>query len=123
MRRPFSRKGGRESRTGRIVNFLGRVHSRLKVSQQVSGNSFHVINEQLERVVGLDDESVQIGLAVRLRQRSTFQVFLLVLSSDGVEVPEDEVDLVGAATTVRTKHDSVRSRVFELLGLESGVVG
>lgn len=49
-------------------------------------------------------------------------MLLLVFASLGVLVVEDEVNFVGVATLVRTKHDDVGRGVAELLLVKSLVV-
>lgn len=46
-------------------------------------------------------------------------MLLLIDSSNGVLVTEDKVDLVGAPTLVRSKHDGVGGFVGELLELDA----
>jgi hypothetical protein len=53
----------------------------------------------------LDDQSVKSGRLGNLWLRGVLEVLLLPLASQGVTMTEDEVNLVGGSTLVRTEHD------------------
>jgi hypothetical protein len=65
------------------------------------------VNLDLVGLVGLDDKSVKGRLLGDASHGGVLEVLLLVLASLGVLVAEDEVNLVGGAALVGTKHDNV----------------
>ncbi len=67
----------------------------------------------------LDNQGVEVAKRAQLGQWRGLKVLLLMLSSDGISVSKDEVDLVRTAALVRSKHDGVRCVIRELFELDT----
>lgn len=75
------------------TNLLLRVDGRVEVLEKRAGLDGVAVDEDLEGVVGLDDEGVEVGGLLDGRGGGKLEVLLLVLAGLGVLVAEDEVDL------------------------------
>lgn len=73
-------------------------------------------------VVWVDDESVELSGLGDTSGRWAVQVLLLVFTSLWVLVVDDEVNLVGMAALVWTKHDNIRRGIGEFLLVKSLVI-
>lgn len=106
-----------------LVIDLGRwVDGRGEVLEESAVLGRLAVNQNLEGLVWANNESVQVGELVDLGRWGCVHVLLLVLASLGVLVLEDEVNLVGGATLVRTEHDHVWRGIGELVLGQSGVL-
>lgn len=76
-----------------VVNLLGGVDSGSKVLQESTVLDVVAVNQDLEGLVGLDDEGVDGGGLLGARDWRAGHVLLLVFTSLGVLVFEDEVNL------------------------------
>lgn len=98
-----------------VVNFLGRVDGRVEVLEEAPSLDLVVVLLDDIRVVRVNNESVKLSSLDDPRGGGRNEVLLLILARLGVLVVEDEVDLVGVAALVGTKHDDVGSGIGELL--------
>ncbi|KAI6761764.1 hypothetical protein HG531_002317 [Fusarium graminearum] len=105
-----------------VVNLGGGVDGRGEVLQEAASLDFLVVLLNGIGVVGVDDQSVKLCGLSDLGRRGRLQVLLLILAGLGVLMVENEVNLVGVATLVRTEHDHVGGCVGELLLVKSLVV-
>lgn len=118
-----------------IVDFGGRVDGRIEFLKKRATRDLLVINEDLEGLVGVDDEGIEHSALVNCWHGCWLEMLLLVLAGDGVLMAEDEVQLqmdqinnfslrsrragnthFGTwAGEIRTKHDHPRCVVTEFL--------
>ncbi|GKT83306.1 hypothetical protein Ct61P_01156 [Colletotrichum tofieldiae] len=105
-----------------VVNLLLRVDGGGEVLEKGAGLDLLAVLLDDEGVVGVDNEGVELGGLDDASGGGRGEVLLLVLARLGVLVVEDEVDLVGVAALVRTKHDHVGGGVGELLLVKSLVL-
>ena len=68
------------------------------------------------------DQCIELSRLNNWGRRWSLEVLLLVFTSLWIFVIDDEVDLVGCATLVRTEHDHVRRGVGELVSMQLLVV-
>ena len=103
----------------RIVDLLGRVNRGVEVLKEAALLDLLAVLLNDVGVVGVNNQSVELGGLDDLSAGRSGKVLLLILARLGVLVVEDEVDLVGVAALIRAEHDHVRGRVGELLLVES----
>jgi hypothetical protein len=94
-----------QERSTKLTNLSRRVDSRVKVLQQASLPDRLIIDQDLESLIRVDNQSVQSSRLCDLWVRRLLEVFLLPFTSLWVSVPEDEMDFVGSSALVGTKHD------------------
>mmetsp|Transcript_26562 Transcript_26562/g.68180 ORF Transcript_26562/g.68180 Transcript_26562/m.68180 type:complete len:241 (+) Transcript_26562:636-1358(+) len=102
-----------------IINHLGGVDSRVEVFEKAPCAHRLLIDKDLKAVVLTNDEGVEMTKLISLDLRGVGKVLLLYLAALGVGVAEDKVNLVGATTLVRAKHDSVRCFFGKLVAREA----
>ena len=76
-----------------VVNLLGRVDRRVEVFEKVAVLDSLAVNQDLEGLVGPDDQSVKGSNLGGASGRGRLKVLLLVFAGLGVLVTEDKVDL------------------------------
>ena len=101
-----------------VVDLLGGVDGGGEVLEEGAGLDLLAVLLDGIRVVGVDDESVQLGGLNDASGGRGAEVLLLVLARLGVLVVEDEVNLVGVAALIRAEHDHVGGGVGELVLVE-----
>jgi hypothetical protein len=105
-----------------VINLLGWVERGLEVLKKVGLLNLLTVQLDDNSVVGVDNQSVELGGLDNSGCWGSGQMLLLVLAGLGVLVVDDEVDLVGGTALVGTKHDDVGGDVGELILVESLVV-
>ena len=89
----------------KLTDLDRRVDSRVKVLQQASLPNRLIIDQDLESLIRVDDQSVQRSRLCDLGVRGLLEMLLLPFTSLWVSVSEDEMDFVGRSALVGTKHD------------------
>lgn len=105
-----------------VINLLGRVDRGSQVLEKATSLGLDTVLLNGEGVVGVNNESVQLGSLDDVDRRSSVEVLLLVLASLGVLVVDNEVNPVVVAALVGAKHDDIGGGVAELVLVESLVV-
>lgn len=105
-----------------VINLRERVDGRGQILKEAASLGLNTVLLDGEGVVGVDNESVELGGLGNVDRGSRVEVLLLVLARLGVLVVDNEVNPVVVATLVGTEHDDVRGGVAELLLVKSLVV-
>lgn len=106
----------------RVINLLGGVESWLEVLEKIGLLDLLTIQLNDGSVVGVDDQGVELGGLDNTGRWGGCQMLLLIFASLWVLVVDDQVDLVGGAALVWSKHNNVWGDVGELILVESLVV-
>jgi hypothetical protein len=101
-----------------IVNFLFRVDGRSEVLVEAAIALLLTINADGVGLVGEDSELVESGGLGNAGHWWVVEVLLLIFTSLGVLVSENEMNLVGSTALVGTEHDNVGRSIGELIPME-----
>jgi hypothetical protein len=105
-----------------IIDFLGWVKGWREILEKV--NLLDLLAVQLDDggVIGVDNQSVELGCLDDSCSWGSCKMLLLILTSLWVLVVDDQVNLVGGTALVGTEHDNVWGSIGEFVLVEGLIV-